>query len=245
MNDVLNIILIHTNYFKNDYKLIINLSLLNKNYYQSINKVYQNYILNEAPKLNILKINFEHFGCKSWIHVHHFIFTSFLRLIILRNFDIGNEFQISISQELVLENIYWDNFRLYSKVNKGYKFPCNYQKIKEQISEYLYFNEIAFEEEYFESEYENFGNQEEIRTNYFNLKILLNELAVCFRKSFREDQKLENNLTIFDYKVSPFTIKFLKRICSIYNKCKTRDSISDLIESKQLEVSLNKITLKF
>ena len=94
MNDVLNVILIHTNYFKdiliNDDKLIIIiLSLLNKNYYKSINNVYRNYIVNKFPKIVYLEP--EVFRCVSWIQLYWFIFTCPLREIIFRNVEFKNE----------------------------------------------------------------------------------------------------------------------------------------------------------
>ena len=94
MSDILNVVLIHSNYFKDilisdQYNLIINLSLLNKNYYKLINNVYRNYIVNKFPKIVYLEP--EVFRCVSWIQLYWFIFTCPLREIIFRNVEFKNE----------------------------------------------------------------------------------------------------------------------------------------------------------
>ena len=218
MSYVLNIILIHTNYFKNDYRLIINLSLLNKNYFKSINDVYKNYLFDEFPKLKNLN-----FGHKSWINLYHFTLKSPLRPIILENIDMESNIFTSLKDELFLY-IEGDSFgiaplsehktNLTTSVLKN-NIRINYEKIKQQIKEFL-FHDILFS-----SDINN--------TNYYNsINWEISEYSLRNRNELR-----------------PLTIKFLERICLVYNKPYRFDTIISLMKNKMLIIDKYSLGIKF
>lgn len=128
MSDILNVVLIHSNYFKNilitdNYQLIINLSLLNKNYYKLINNVYKNYIVHEFPHLNLLNIKVKKFRCKSWIHVYRFIFRS----PIIKLYKENSEFKIDINEFL---------FPSVKTQLSGYNIGLMLRRASSQLSNY-------------------------------------------------------------------------------------------------------------
>ena len=223
MNDVLNVVLLNTNYFKNilinDDKFIINLSLLNKNYYKLINNVYNNYIFDEFPSLKLLNVNFEYFDCKSWIHVYRYIFTSTFRMILLRNIDLESEDFISLNSSLHLivinDNDYFKIRPPKTNINSPNNFPINYEKIGREFADFFELNKFI-------------TNDNEEFISYVNF--CMTEMdPFC-------SGEIENNTSFF---------KFLRKICSFLNKPPQCDIIYKLINNFQLNISNNNIHIIF
>ena len=227
MNDVLNVILIHTNYFKNilisdDYQFLINLSLINKKYFKMINDVYKNYILNEFPELKKFdNLTFGRFGCVSWIHLYSRIFTSILRQIIFRNIVIESDISLPLNGDIYLIKSF-DRCSLIPFSINGDKtslFSVDYHKIKLEIHEFLNFNDI----------FENQGVNSSLIS------------SVMGRFLFQTDEITQPE-KILDKTTNS---KFLRKICSIYNQPSTYDVILNLMTKDKLKITESSIHIVF
>lgn len=159
------------------------------------------------------------FPCKSWIEIYRFIFISPLRQIILKNLDIKSNVFIHLKNKLhILTNCYFCDLTFQSDhtqheendVSDSFKdlFRINYDKVQQQIRELLF--------------YYNIFSIDEKTLSYFN-------------NIFWEiDQHLLSN---GQNELRPLTIKFLTRICSIYNKSFSFDTIKYLMKNKKLIIS--------
>ena len=215
MNDTLNVILIHTNYFKNilisdDYRSLINLIFINKKYFKSINDVYQNYIFYKFP--NLLKfdnLSFTRLGCVSWIHVYRFIFTCPLREIILRNVVVQGKIIISLNDELYLMTCCYGCQLICTNRSSPNKFSINFLKLEKELEEFLNFRQL-------------FENDKKIINSLLSIP--------------NETEEIVGNTIISN---------FLRKVCSIYNRPSTYNTISTLITNDKLRTTENLIYIIF
>lgn len=230
MDDILNVILIHTNYFKNiliseDSSLFINLLLLNRNYNKSINNVYKNYIFGEFPEFKKFdNLSFTRFGCSSWIHLYRYVFTCPLREIIFKNIDYKSEILLQLGGSFYLVGISCECYLIpMNQVKNGIQksspndLPVNFNKIKREINDFLNLKEVL-----------EILEDDGIERTIPSLFSFVAEMISSTNENFFENEEISKNFSFYN---------FLKRICLIYNQKLSYDVISSLLKDKKLIIN--------
>lgn len=274
MNYALNIILIHTNYFKNilisdDYEIIINLSLLNKEYYRLINDVFRNYIFNEFPLFKSLKV--DDFGFQSWINVYRFIFNSSIIDLHSKN----PQFKIDIDRFLLKshEKIKVPNFYSMTllKVTKTYylispiyekEFPhmcnneinsieicpkCNLEYNKSKVIKFIYSSDGVINQVFQKSYEPNFPwelavfykDKVQTKETLEIYLIIINEIRMLINDNKQGD--LIQNFKVLNCQISSLALDFLSFVCVIYDLPSNMESIFTLIEKQNLLITNDSI----